>query len=94
MDVLMRLALYAGLALFAVAAPASADVKTACKKDVEANCKDVKAGGGKLLSCIAQNRAKVSSECKVAIADRLLERRAKADSDKKSGKSSSKDDDD
>ncbi len=90
----MRLIFSAALALAALSAPAFADIKTACRKDVDALCKSVKPGGGKLLTCIAENRAKVSGDCKVAIADRMLERRAKAEADKKSGKSSSSKDDD
>lgn len=77
----MRIALYAGLALAALATPAAADIKTACKKDVETLCKSVKAGGGKLMNCVAENRAKVSNDCKLAIAERYLERRAKAAKD-------------
>ena len=74
------LALAGGVLL---ASPAAADIRTACKKDMDAQCKDVKPGGGKVLSCMAEHRAKLSSECKIAIADTVLERRAKKDSAKK-----------
>lgn len=63
---------------------AHADVKTACADDVKSYCKGIEPKGGKLRDCMAENRAKLSNTCKLAVADRLLERQAKA-AGKKSG---------
>ena len=39
-----------------------------CQGDVDSLCKDVKAGGGRILRCLRQNEAKVSQACKDAMA--------------------------
>lgn len=36
----------------------------ACKADIKANCKDVKAGGGRVLQCLKEHKDKVSPGCK------------------------------
>ena len=64
---------------------ARADVRTACADDVKSYCKGIEPKGGKLRDCMAENRAKLSNTCKLAVADRLLERQAKAATSKKSG---------
>jgi hypothetical protein len=38
--------------------------REACKADIEKFCKDVKQGGGKIMKCLKDNEAKLSSECK------------------------------
>jgi hypothetical protein len=73
---MIRLSLL-GIGVVLTALPAAADIKTACKADVQANCSSIKPGKGKLMECIAENRAKLSNDCKLAIADTMLERRAK-----------------
>jgi hypothetical protein len=40
------------------------DVRKACKQDVENFCKDVRPGGGRILKCMKENEAKLSTECK------------------------------
>ena len=62
------------LIAFAGAAPALADVRTACKQDLETFCKAVKPGDGRLVKCMAEHREKLSGACKLAIADRTLEK--------------------
>lgn len=83
----------AGVLVAGATAAAQADVRTACASDVKSYCSGVEPKGGKLRDCMAQNRAKLSNDCKLAVADRLLERQAKAADDRKSGKKSKADDD-
>ena len=45
---MIRLLSFGLLASVAFVAPAAADIRTDCKKDVETFCKSVKPGGGKL----------------------------------------------
>lgn len=40
-----------------------------CRDDLKAYCTDVKAGEGRLLQCIDNNKAKLTSRCKQAIED-------------------------
>ena len=69
-------ALALGIGLLALASPASADVREACRQDRENLCKNVERGGGRIVRCMAEHRAQLSSSCKMALADRMLERRA------------------
>jgi hypothetical protein len=39
----------------------------ACKPDVEKFCSDVKAGGGRIISCMRQHKEELSQACKDAI---------------------------
>ena len=84
-------------ALLLGAGAARADVKTDCASDVKSYCSGIEPKGGKLRDCMAEHRAKLSNACKLAVADRLLEKQAKDAAGKKSGKGlapKSKDDDD
>lgn len=85
----------ASVLFIAGAGVARADIRTACADDVKSYCKGIEPKGGKLRDCMAENRAKLSNTCKLAVADRLLEKQAKAADAKKSGKGMApKDDDD
>lgn len=44
-------------------------VANECRDDLKANCADIKAGDGRLLSCLEKNDAKVSGRCKQALKD-------------------------
>ena len=59
-----------------LAAPAFADVRDACRQDKESFCKSVERGQGRIAKCMAEHRAQLSPNCKLALADRMLERRA------------------
>jgi hypothetical protein len=48
----------------------------ACKTDIQTLCGSVQPGGGRIRDCMRQHRAELSAACKIAIADRMLERRA------------------
>ena len=40
-----------------------------CASDIEANCAGTQIGGGRILSCLAENSSTVSGECKTAVAE-------------------------
>ena len=46
----------------------------ACMSDVKALCGSIQPGGGRIRDCLREHRAELSVACKVAIADRMLER--------------------
>ena len=43
--------------------------KTACQSDLDALCKDVKEGEGRLLKCLVENKEKLSATCKTKMAE-------------------------
>jgi len=47
----------------------------ACKNDIKTLCGSVQPGGGRIRDCLRDHRSEVSQACKLAIADRVLERR-------------------
>ena len=58
----------------AMAAPGL--LKGACGDDMKALCGSVQPGGGRIRDCMREHRAQLSNACKIAIADRMLERTA------------------
>ena len=46
----------------------------ACRNDLKALCGSVQPGGGRIRDCMREHRAQLSNACKLAIADRMLER--------------------
>jgi hypothetical protein len=46
----------------------------ACMSDVKTLCGSIQPGGGRIRECMKEHRAELSTACKVAIADRMLER--------------------
>ena len=50
-------------------------VRGACMNDVKTLCGSVQPGGGRIRECMREHRAQLSNACKVAIADRMLERK-------------------
>jgi hypothetical protein len=51
-------------------------MRGACAGDVKALCGSIQPGGGRIRDCMKDHRAELSSNCKIAIADRMLERRS------------------
>jgi hypothetical protein len=51
-------------------------LKGACGDDMKALCGSVQPGGGRIRDCMREHRAQLSNTCKIAIADRMLERTA------------------
>jgi hypothetical protein len=51
-------------------------LRGACGQDMKTLCGSVQPGGGRLRDCMREHRAQLSNACKVAIADRMLERSA------------------
>ena len=62
-------ALYQAASLLEQLSAAIVYVATECKVDIENLCADVKAGEGRILSCLDGQQEKVSESCKKAIAD-------------------------
>ncbi len=50
-------------------------IRGACMNDIKSLCGSVQPGGGRIRDCIREHRAQLSNGCKVAIADRMLERK-------------------
>jgi Cysteine rich repeat len=48
--------------------PQSGGPRAACQADVAKLCPGVQPGGGRILGCLKQNEAQVSTSCKEAIA--------------------------
>jgi hypothetical protein len=46
----------------------------ACMSDIKTLCGSIQSGGGRIRDCMREHRAELSTACKVAIADRMLER--------------------
>jgi len=49
-------------------------VRAACQNDIRALCGAVQPGGGRIRDCMREHRTALSAACKIAIADRMLER--------------------
>ena len=56
------------------AEPGSGPMQGACRNDVQTLCAGVERGGGRIRDCMRQHHAQISAACKIAIADRMLER--------------------
>jgi hypothetical protein len=73
--VLVPSAMLASAMLASVAfAQGGGSVRAACQTDIHALCGSVQPGGGRIRDCMRQHRAELSAGCKIAIADRMLER--------------------
>ena len=51
-------------------------LRGACRNDMQALCGSIQPGGGRLRDCMSEHRSQLSNNCKLAIADRMLERHA------------------
>jgi hypothetical protein len=63
------------LVFIAPAASAAPDVKAACMADYLALCASVPLGGGRVVACMKEHRAQVSTACKVAVLQHIAEKR-------------------
>jgi len=54
---------------------AAPDVKAACMADYLALCGSVPPGGGRVVACMKEHRAQVSVRCKLAVLQRIAEKR-------------------
>ena len=77
----MRTLRFTGALLIAigVTSPALAQqaggVRGACMNDLKTLCGSVQPGGGRIRDCIRAHRAQLSEGCKVALAERFMQRR-------------------
>ena len=62
------------LELPSVVLAAPGPMQSACRDDMKALCVSVQPGGGRLRDCMREHRSQLSITCKVAIANRMLER--------------------
>jgi len=46
----------------------------ACRSDLQSLCAGVQPGGGRIRGCMREHRTQLSAACKIALADRMLER--------------------
>lgn len=74
----LRVAIVGGvLALGATAALAAEDIvesaRLSCQKDIDAYCKDVTRGEGRILQCLAAHQDKISGRCGYALDDASLQ---------------------
>lgn len=46
-----------------------------CKEDIKTLCPAIQPGGGKLMTCVEQNRDKLSKACATTIADLAAKRK-------------------
>lgn len=78
---LAALLIFGALALPALAHPDGsgprAQIRAACKADVDAHCRGVEPGEGRIRACLRANREKLSQPCRDAIAAALEARAAR-----------------
>ncbi len=66
-------ALYQAASLLEQLAVAIAYVATSCETEIKTLCSDVKAGEGRILSCLEGNTESLGDACKKALADTVSE---------------------
>jgi len=64
-----------GVTLPTLALAQQGAVRGACMSDIKTLCGAVQPGGGRIRECFEEHRAQLSQGCKVALADRMLQRR-------------------
>ena len=71
---LRTLALAAAMIVPGIALAEPGHLDGPCKTDLQALCAGVQPGGGRIRDCMKEHRAELSAACKIALADRMLER--------------------
>lgn len=66
-------AFYQAATLLEQLAVATAYLASQCATDIEAHCKDVELGEGRILACLDEHEADTSDACKKAISDTISE---------------------
>ncbi len=80
----MRISIVTGLVLgmlSAGAALAADNFRSAC--NVDTLCPGVKPAGGAIMGCLREHKTELSQDCKIAIADRILNQQPKKQGAKK-----------
>ena len=72
---LRTLVIAVGVTLPTFAVAQQGGLRGACLSDIKTLCGSVQPGGGRIRECMRKHREQLSSGCKVAIADRMLQRR-------------------
>ena len=65
-------------AFAADAPPPASPVGTACKQDIQALCKDIQPGGGRVKECMKAHKDQLSPGCKAAIKESRREKSEQA----------------
>jgi hypothetical protein len=63
----------------------TAEVRQACKADVETLCKGIEPGGGRIAACLREKKDQVSAGCKTAIGAMMKARQSNAGASSSSG---------
>ena len=64
-----------GLTLPTLASAQQGGVRGACMSDIKTLCGSVQPGGGRIRDCIREHREQLSSGCKMALVERIQQRR-------------------
>jgi hypothetical protein len=72
---LRTLVIAIGVTLPTLALAQQNPARGACMNDVKTLCAGVQPGGGRIRECFKAHREQLSSGCKMALADRMLQRR-------------------
>ena len=75
MTYLRTLVIAVGVTLPTLAFAQQGAVRGACMNDIKTLCGSVQPGGGRIRDCIREHRGQLSGGCKMALADRMLQRR-------------------
>ena len=75
MSYLRTLVIAVGVTLPALAFAQQGAVRGACMNDIKTLCGSVQPGGGRIRECFRAHREQLSTDCKLALADRMLQRR-------------------
>jgi hypothetical protein len=75
MTYLRTLVIAIGVTIPSLALAQQGSVRGACTNDIKTLCGSIQPGGGRIRECIREHRAQLSDGCKVALAERISQRR-------------------
>jgi hypothetical protein len=75
MSYLRTLFIAVGVTLPTLAFAQQSAVRGACMSDIKTLCGSVQPGGGRIRDCIREHREQLSSGCKMALVERIQQRR-------------------
>jgi hypothetical protein len=75
MSYLRTLVIAVGVTLPTLAFAQQSAVRGACMSDIKTLCGSVQPGGGRIRDCIREHREQLSSGCKMALVERMQQRR-------------------
>ena len=66
-----------GMTIPTLALAQQGGIRGACMNDIKTLCGDVQPGGGRIRECFRAHRENLSAGCKVALAERMLQRQSR-----------------